>query len=151
MSKKKFIKPISADKYLGTGKVSGLVACNFYHFLNEKHAALVMFYDPEDPTCSRLKPHMIRQAKLDKDPEHGYAAVNCLEEPELCQREGMVNLPAFKLYTRGKEVNKFGDSFDYKMMEKMIQRCPLIAPIHKTRKSVDPECVRPPAKDWRPK
>ncbi|KAK3749755.1 hypothetical protein RRG08_046260 [Elysia crispata] len=149
MSKKKFIKPILPDKYISSSKVSGLVACNFYHFLNEKHVALVMFYDPENPTCARLKPHLVKQAKVDRDPEHGYAAVNCLEEAELCKREGMLNLPAFKLYTKGLEVNKFGDTFDYLQMEHMMKECPVMLRVHKSQKPKDPDCPRPPVTNWR--
>ncbi|GFR57989.1 protein disulfide-isomerase A5 [Elysia marginata] len=151
MSKKKFIKPIVFDKYLGSAKISGLIACNYYHFLSDKDVALVMFYNPEDPMCARLKPHMLRQAKNDKTIEHGYAAVNCLEEADLCKREGMRYLPAFKLYTKGLEVNKFGDTFDYVTMDKMIGKCPIMHKVHKSRQPVDPDCPRPPVVNYRQK
>ena len=107
-----------------------------------------MFYNPEDPTCARLKPHMLKQAKTDKNPEHGYAAVNCVEEPDLCQREGMLTLPAFKLFTKGLEVNKFGDTFDYLQMDHMMTECPIVPKVHKSRIPGDPDCERPAQKTY---
>lgn len=151
MSKKKNVKPVLPDKYIGSSEVSGLIECNYYHFLREKEVALVMFYHPDDPMCARLKPHMLKQVKTDKNPEHGYAGVNCAEEVELCRREGMCSLPAFKLYTKGLEVNKFGDTFDYLQMEKMINKCPVVPKVHKSRQPQDPNCPRPPPVNYKTK
>ncbi|GFO48191.1 hypothetical protein PoB_007469600 [Plakobranchus ocellatus] len=108
-----------------------------------------MFYNPEDPTCARLKPHMLKQAKTDKNPDHAYAAVNCLEEVELCQREGLRDLPAFKMFTKGLLVNQFGDTFDYVQMNEMMTKCPVIPKVHKSRQPTDPDCPRPAQKSYR--
>lgn len=44
--------------------------------------------------------------------KYHFAGVDCLAEQELCAAEGIRNLPAYKLYSRGKFISNMEDPND---------------------------------------
>ncbi|CAG5119312.1 unnamed protein product [Candidula unifasciata] len=136
------ITPVEEDKFIRSPNVHGLVECNFYSFLNDKVAAMVMYYNPECPDCQRQRAHIIRAAKVTKRDNHAYAAVDCTKEKALCKREGIVRLPTFMLYTRGQVLSNRSFPIDYIRMKEVMENIEAPPPLHPGRVPVDPDCPR---------
>ncbi|BFZ11502.1 hypothetical protein BsWGS_14541 [Bradybaena similaris] len=143
MPKPKII-PVEEDKFVKSPDVVGLVECNFYNYLNDKLAAMVMYYNPECPDSERQRAHIIRAAKLNKRANHAYAAVDCTKEKSLCKREGISRLPSFVLYTRGLTLSDRGFPIDYVRMREAMESIEPPPPLHPAQVRVDPECPKEP-------
>lgn len=139
MGKPKII-PVEEDKFVKSPNVVGLVECNFYNYLNDKLAAMVMYYNPECPDSQRQRAHIIRAAKLEKRETHVYAAVDCTKEKALCRREGIGRLPTFVLYTRGQTLSDRSFPIDYIRMREVMDSIEPPPPLHPAKVRVDPEC-----------
>lgn len=140
------ITPVEEDKFVKGANVMGLIECNFYNFLSDKLAAMVMFYNPNCKDCERQRAHIIRAAKVTKRPNHAYAAVDCTVEKELCKRENITRLPTFILYTRGKYISAREFPLEYTRMKDLIDRIEPLPPLHPLQVTKDPECKKVPGK-----
>lgn len=133
--------PHQPDKFIQYEKVTGLIECNFFEFLNDKQAAMVMFYNPECHGCKESRSHYIRAAKTTKVEGHGYAAVDCTQEIELCKREGVSRMPTFQMYVEGQFVSRRDYPMDYIRMKDFIDQSLTVKAIKKPP-PVDPPCPK---------
>ncbi|KAK3779326.1 hypothetical protein RRG08_031617 [Elysia crispata] len=104
---KKKKRGVKFDPFIGSRSVEGLDNGNYSNVLQEKELTMVMFYDPNDPQCEWSKKHFLKAAKTTQRMNHAYAAVDCTREADLCEREGVVTYPTFKLYTRNTLVDTY--------------------------------------------
>ncbi|BFZ25551.1 hypothetical protein BsWGS_28590 [Bradybaena similaris] len=116
------------DPFVGSKTVIGLTSHNFSDFVPEKDIALVMFYDPTDAMCEWSKKHFLKAAKTTIRENHGYAAVDCTQQEDLCESEGIKTYPSFKLYSRGKVFTTYDKpkEFIYHTMKKFVENAPII-------------------------
>ncbi|BFZ13993.1 hypothetical protein BsWGS_17032 [Bradybaena similaris] len=117
------------DPYVNSKDVHGLDRHIFHEFLEDKDAALVMFYDAEEPECDWAKKHFIRAAKTTERLNHAFAAVNCVKERDTCVQEGSQDVyPFYKLYSRGNVIDTYRDyrSFMYFTMRRFVENAPLV-------------------------
>ncbi|CAG5125601.1 unnamed protein product [Candidula unifasciata] len=116
------------DPFIGSRLVLGLTSHNINDFLPEKDIALVMFYDPNDPQCEWSKKHFLKAAKTTVRENHAYAAIDCTQQDELCETEGVTSLPSFKLYSKGKVFGVYDRprEFVYFTMRKFVENAPLL-------------------------
>ena len=71
---------------------------------DEDEMWLIDFYAPWCGPCMQLAPQWTKLAKmLDKIPEVKVAKVDCVDEPELCQREFVRSYPSIRMYPLGEE------------------------------------------------
>lgn len=52
-------------------------------------------------------------AESTQRPNHGYAAINCAQQPELCQAQEACSLPMFKIYSRGNILSTMREVFTF--------------------------------------
>ncbi|GFO26616.1 protein disulfide-isomerase a5 [Plakobranchus ocellatus] len=107
VDKKKTKRTVKHDPFVGSRSVEGLDPRNFEEFLGEKTVSMVMFYDSSDPQCEWSKKHLLKAAKTTRRENHGYGAVDCVREDELCAKEGITSLPSFKLYVGARPVDVY--------------------------------------------
>ncbi|XP_059161780.1 protein disulfide-isomerase A5-like [Physella acuta] len=123
-------KKVKPDEFSGSPSVMGLQEHTFKDYLTEQNVALVMFYNPTCPECQRCKPHFVKAAQTTKkDAGHIFAAINCVEYPEVCKSQNVFarHLPTFRLYARGKFV-KTAEILDYREMRKLVEETPFFPP-----------------------
>lgn len=122
-------EPIKPSDFVPTRHVKELERGNFSKFLNNKQAALVMFYDPDCAMCHQSKPHFMKTAKTlslnqEKDNDKGFASVDCTQEPGLCEMEQVENFPTFKLYVGGRFVNNYKSTPNADQMITFVEKAP---------------------------
>ncbi|XP_059144211.1 uncharacterized protein LOC131931432 [Physella acuta] len=127
--KEKARKPSStSDPWIGSRLVEGLRESIFMEYLTEKDVALVMFYDPKEGMCDWSKKHFLKAAKITERENHGYAAVDCTKEADVCENESVLSLPTFKLYSRGKVMGTYTNplAFTYHTMARYVENAPVL-------------------------
>ncbi|BFZ13967.1 hypothetical protein BsWGS_17006 [Bradybaena similaris] len=104
----------SRDPFSGSEFVFGLSQCNFKDFIDRKDVAVVMYYaDENNDKTVWARTQLNKAARATRRPNHGYAAINCAQQRDLCQAQQACTLPMFKIYSRGnilstiREVNTF--------------------------------------------
>lgn len=112
------------SEFVPSKTVRGLERTNFKNYIDDKHAAMVMFYDPDCHHCHQSKPHFMKVAKTLSDRHRGFGTVDCSAEPELCKTEGVEAFPTFKLYVGGKYINTFSQPAHAPNMIKFVENAP---------------------------
>ncbi|XP_036355126.1 protein disulfide-isomerase-like [Octopus sinensis] len=74
---------------------------NFTKYISENKYVLVKFYAPWCGHCKSLAPEYVKAAEKSPDLGVKVAEVDCTEETELCQTNGIKGYPVIKLFTNG--------------------------------------------------
>ncbi|RUS78852.1 hypothetical protein EGW08_013394 [Elysia chlorotica] len=125
------------DPFVGSKSVEGLDPKNYDDFLTEKDITMVMYYDANEPQCEWSKKHFLKAAKTTHRENHGYAAVDCVREADLCAQEGIVSLPTFKLFIGTQLVDTYTkpQQMTYITIKNFMETMKIVPEV--------PPCVRP--------
>ncbi|BFZ08156.1 hypothetical protein BsWGS_11195 [Bradybaena similaris] len=118
---------IRRDPFVQCDLVYGLNDSTLTQFLSDKDVAMVLFYDPCDSMSRWCKPRFAKAAAITTRDNHAYAAVNCLDNDELCVRQDINMLPAYGLYSRGRLIAATSDVSDYtsENIKNFLERAPV--------------------------
>ncbi|XP_005094049.1 protein disulfide-isomerase A5 [Aplysia californica] len=123
--KQRGIEEPRPSAFVPSRSVQGLVQANFSQYLNDKQAALVMFYDPDCQYCNQAKPHFMKVAKTLQNKQRGFGSVDCTQEKGLCELEKVTGYPTFKLYVGGKFLSRFAETPNAQTMIRFVENAPV--------------------------
>ncbi|KAL0949515.1 hypothetical protein HGRIS_009566 [Hohenbuehelia grisea] len=85
----------------GDSDVLSLTASTFESSVNPEPLILVEFFAPWCGHCKALAPHYEEAATALKEKNIKVAKVDCVEEPDLCQAQGVQGYPTLKVFRNG--------------------------------------------------
>ncbi|BFZ13961.1 hypothetical protein BsWGS_17000 [Bradybaena similaris] len=121
--------PVSIDSNFKGHQIAGLNNFNFQSALDEKSAAMVMFYRSCDDNLCTYMERFSQAAKCTKRENHIYAAVDCTQHDDLCREQCVWQTPVYILYSRGSKVGIFKDveGMTAQVMRTYVENAPAVA------------------------
>ncbi|CAG5135039.1 unnamed protein product [Candidula unifasciata] len=119
----------SKDPFFDSDYVFRLTSCNFTPFIQRKDIALVMFYgDESDHQAVWAKLQINMASEASKRENHGYAAVNCNTDSELCASERVCKTPMYKVYSRGNVLSSIQEisSLQASEIKMLVEKAPVL-------------------------
>lgn len=110
----RFQNVVSAASLLALASVAAasdvidLTPDTFDDTVNPESLMLVEFFAPWCGHCKALAPHYEEAATVLKDKGIKLAKVNCVDEADMCQKNGVQGYPTLRVYRNGEHVNYSG-------------------------------------------
>ncbi|CAG5135041.1 unnamed protein product [Candidula unifasciata] len=113
---------VTFDPYVGSNHVYSLNEYNIDTIAFSDNPAMVFFYDPTDPNTVVTRDQFKKAADSKTTYNHNYGAVNCLEDPEFCDKWQINQIPMIKVFNEGRVVSTVREmkTFDSKAMTKFL-------------------------------
>jgi len=85
-----------------------LTAANFETFLSQTEHVIVMFYAPWCGHCQNAKPKFLKASEAFADePSKAFTTVDCTQDSDLCDKQGVNGYPTIKYYRYGSFVVEY--------------------------------------------
>lgn len=79
-----------------------LTAANFKTFLSQTEHVIVMFYAPWCGHCQNAKPKFLKASEaFAAEPNKAFTSVDCTQDSDLCDKQGVNGYPTIKYYRYG--------------------------------------------------
>ncbi|BFZ13966.1 hypothetical protein BsWGS_17005 [Bradybaena similaris] len=119
----------SRDPFSGSEFVFGLSQCNFKNFIDRKDVAVVMYYgDQNNDKTLWARMQLNKAARATRRLNHGFAMVNCAQQRDLCQEQGVCTLPMYKMYSRGNKLGSIREviTFNTDVIKRFVECAPIL-------------------------
>ncbi|XP_078376471.1 putative protein disulfide-isomerase A4 isoform X1 [Oculina patagonica] len=95
-----------------------LTTANFETFLSQTEHVIVMFYAPWCGHCQNAKPKFLKASEaFAEEPNKAFTAVDCTQDSDLCDKQGVNGYPTIKYYRFGAFVVEYdGDRTEQDFM-----------------------------------
>ncbi|CAH3172769.1 unnamed protein product [Porites evermanni] len=99
-----------------------LTAANFDTFLSQTEHVIVMFFAPWCGHCQNAKPKFLKASEaFTAEPNKAFTAVDCTQDTDLCDKQGVNGYPTIKYYKFGAFVVEYdGDRTDQDFVSFMM-------------------------------